>query len=293
MYQILFQIIAPVFVCAGFGFFWSKSGRPFHIETVSALVTNIGAPMLIFSTLVRLQMDLGKLLEFAMINMLALLLFFAIGFGLLKALKYDIRAYLPGLMFSNTGNMGMPLCLFAFGEQGLVLAIAIFTVAALLQFTLGVWLASGSSSIGMIFKTPLIYSVLLALMFKLSAVELPSALVDTTQLLGNMTIPLMLMALGVSLANLSVGYLKRATILSVIRLSMGFAVGVALAEIFGLSGIARGVLILECAMPVAVFNYLFALKYDRAPGEVAGMVLVSTLLSFLTMPALLWYVLRT
>lgn len=292
MYQILFQIIAPVFVCAGLGFYWSRSGRPFHIETVTALVTNIGAPMLIFSTLVKLEMDLGVLIEFALISLLSILLFAAIGLTLLKALKYDFRAYLPGLMFSNTGNMGMPLCLFAFGEEGLVLAIAIFTVAAFLQFTFGVWLASGSSSASMILKTPLIYSVILALALKTSDVELPSALINTTQLLGNMTIPLMLMALGVSLANLTVGYLKRATILAVIRLSMGFSVGLALAEIFGLTGVARGVLILESTMPVAVFNYLFALKYDRAPGEVAGMVLVSTLLSFLTMPALLWFVLN-
>lgn len=291
MYQILFQIIAPVFLCAGLGFYWSKSGRPFHIETVTALVTNIGAPMLIFATLMKLNMDLNTLFEFAYVNLLALLLFFVIGFLILKFLRYDFRAYLPGLMFSNTGNMGLPLCLFAFGEQGLVLAITVFTVSAILQFTLGIWLASGSSSMGMVFKTPLIYSVILALLLKISGINLPSTIIETAQMLGYMTIPLMLMALGVSLANLSVGHIKRATILSVIRLSMGFAVGVILADIFDLTGISRGVLIIESAMPVAVFNYLFALKYDRAPKEVAGMVLVSTLLSFLTMPALLWFVL--
>lgn len=291
MYQILFNIIAPVFICAGIGFFWSKSGRPFSTETVTSLVTTIGVPLLIFSTLTRLEMELNVFLEFAMISFFALMSFMIIGFVTLKILKYDIHSFLPGLMFPNAGNMGLPLCLFAFGEKGLALAIAMFTLSAFLQFTLGVWLASGSGSIKQIFKMPLIYSVLIALGLKLLEITPPESITNTTFLLGNMTIPLMLLALGVSLANLSVVHIKRAVLLSVLRLSMGFAVGVLLANLFGLTGVSRGVLILQCSMPVAVFNYLFALLYNRAHGEVAGMVLVSTLLSFLTMPALLLYVL--
>jgi malate permease and related proteins len=292
MYQLLFHIITPVFVCAGLGYYWSKSGRPFNTETVTFLVTTIGAPLLIFSTLTRLEMDLNIFLEFAMIAFIALMMFFVIGFVTLKILKYDIHSYLPGLMFPNTGNMGLPLCLFAFGEEGLALAIAVFTVCAFLQFTLGVWLASGSGSVEQVFKTPLIYTVLAALALKFLDIDLPEPISNTTQLLGNMTIPLMLLALGVSLANLSVTHMKRAVFLSVMRLSMGFAIGLFLSELFDLTGTSRGVLIIECTMPVAVFNYLFSLRYDRAHSEVAGMVVVSTLLSFLTMPALLWFVLE-
>ncbi len=291
MYEILFNIIAPVFICAGLGFIWAKRGRSFHMETITGLVTNIGAPMLIFSTLVQLESGLSKFIEFGFIALASLLTFMISGFIILKLMKLNYRDYLPALMFPNTGNMGVPLCLFAFGEEGLALSLAFFATYAILQFTLGVWLASGSTSVMQLLKTPLLYAVIIALSLKGLDLSIPKWLVDTTDLLGGFTIPLMLMALGVSLANLSVQHLKLATLMSVIRLVLGFAVGVALATLFQQEGAARGVIIIECTMPVAVFNYLFALRYERAPGQIAGSILISTALSFLTMPLLLLYVL--
>ena len=114
---------------------------------------------------------------------------------------------------------------------------------------------------------------------------------NTTKLLGNFTIPLMLIAMGVSLARFHIASVKRSLLISVLRLSMGFVVGVAIAELLGLEGIARGITILQSSMPVAVFSYLFAVRYNRSPEEVAGTVLISTVLSFLSLPLLLWYVL--
>jgi predicted permease len=102
---------------------------------------------------------------------------------------------------------------------------------------------------------------------------------------------MMLLTLGVALANLKVTSLWRSVVLSLGRLGLGLAVGLGIAEILGLEGAARGVLILESAMPVAVLNYLFAARYDRSPEEIAGLVLVSTTLSFVTLPALLLIVL--
>lgn len=291
MYEILFNIIAPVFICAGIGFVWAKKGRAFHMETVTGLVTNVGAPMLLFSTLVQLKTGLSKFLEFGFIAFLSLVAFFILGFILLRILKLNFRDYLPALIFPNTGNMGVPLCLFAFGEEGLTLALAFFAVYAILQFTLGVWLASGTTSVTQVLKTPLLYAVILALTIKATEIPMPKWILDTSDLLGGFTIPLMLMALGVSLANLSIKHLKLATVISVSRLVLGFGVGVTLAYLFDQEGAARGVIILECTMPVAVFNYLFSLRYERAPGQIAGAVLISTLLSFLTMPLLLLYVL--
>ncbi|MCF8467575.1 MAG: AEC family transporter [Sneathiella sp.] len=291
MYEILLNIIAPVIVTAGLGFFWAKTGRSFNTETVTGLVTNVGAPMLIFSTLVKLNMQLSSFFEFAMIAALAALSFCIIGFIVLKSLHLDVRNYLPGLMFPNAGNMGLPLCLFAFGEAGLALAIAVFTVFSTLQFTFGIWLSSGVNSVTQLLKTPLIYAVIIGLGAKALAVQIPAWITNTTDLLGSLTIPLMLLALGVSLASLSISHIKLATGLALLRLAMGFTVGLGLSYLFGLEGIERGVIILECSMPVAVFNYLFSLRYKRAHSQVAGMVLISTLISFLTLPALLVFVL--
>ena len=99
----------------------------------------------------------------------------------------------------------------------------------------------------------------------------------------------MLLALGHSLASFSVRRPGIAAGIAVFRLTLGFAAGVAVAELFGLTGAMRGVIIVESAMPVAVFNYLLAARYDRHPEDVAGAILVSTVIAFITMPALILF----
>jgi hypothetical protein len=101
----------------------------------------------------------------------------------------------------------------------------------------------------------------------------------------------MLIALGVSLAQINRRYGLKAVRLGVLRLLLGFSVGWLVAELLGLTGVVRGVLITQSSMPVAVFNYLLAIRYNKSPEEVAGAVMISTLLSFATLPALLWFVL--
>jgi predicted permease len=140
-------------------------------------------------------------------------------------------------------------------------------------------------------RVPLLYALPPALAFMFTGAKPPAWLNATTELIGLMTIPLMLITLGVSLAKLAVASLPRSFGLSVLRLLLGFALGVAVAHLFRLEGAARGVLIVQSSMPVAVFNYLFAQRYRRAPEEVAGLVVISTALSFLTLPMLLWFVL--
>ena len=287
----LFNIIAPVFICAGIGFGWAKSGAPYEINFVTRLVTNIGFPCLIFAALVKVEIDPTAFGAMALASVLSVIAFAAISAPLLRLFKLDMRAFMPAMMFANTGNMGLPLCLLAFGEQGLALAIAYFTVNALLVFILGPAIAAGTANPADVLKVPLVWSVLAALAVMFTGVEVPAFAFKTINLLGGFAIPLMLITLGVSLAGLRAGSLPRSAALSMLRLVMGFAVGWGLAEAMGYVGAARGVLIIECAMPVAVFNYLYAQLHDNNPDEVAGTVLVSTAMSFVTLPALLWFVL--
>ena len=114
---------------------------------------------------------------------------------------------------------------------------------------------------------------------------------NSTKLIGEMAIPLMVITLGVSLAKLKFVNAWTGLGLSVFRLAMGFGVGIGVAELFGLEGVARGVLILQSAMPAAIFNYMLAMQFDNEPGNVAGVVFISTVISFLTMPFLLSFVL--
>jgi predicted permease len=169
--------------------------------------------------------------------------------------------------------------------------MAWYVIASLGHFTIGIWLVSGSPSPAFLLKTPIIYSLIIAFAFMLTETVPPKWALNTTQLLGNLGIPMMLLTLGVSLARLRVIGLGRGIALSVLRLLMGLAIGVAVAALFGLEGVARGVLILDCAMPVAVFNYIMAERYGRGSSEVASMVVISTALSFATLPLLLLIIL--
>jgi malate permease and related proteins len=287
----LFAIIAPVFICAGIGFIWARQGRPYDVDLVTALMTNIGTPCLVFYTLSDAELSPDAFASMALLATTTILVFALIAGTVLKLINSDVRAFLPSLIFSNSGNMGLPLCLLAFGEKGLAIAIVFFTVSAVAQFTIGMMISSGSMSIVGLARIPIIYAVIAAVALMVAQIEAPAVIVNTTRILGGMTIPMMLITLGVSLSRLRVAALPRSTLLSLFRLLMGFAVGVGLSEILGLEGLERGVLIVQSSMPVAVFNYLFAQRYKREPEEVAGMVVISTAISFATLPLLLWYVL--
>jgi predicted permease len=291
MFATLLAIIAPILIASAIGFAWGRSGKPFDSTLVTALVTTLGTPCLIASTLTRLHPDANALATMAVVTLLSFLAFGVFGLAILRLLKLPYHSYLPALMFPNCGNMGLPLCLFAFGEKGLALAIIYFVISATLQFTVGVGIASGSADPRRLLRMPLLYAVAASLVFLATGWPVPLWLANTLELIGGLTIPLMLVALGVSLAQLQVRSLKRALGISTVRLGLGFLVGVGLAWGFDLDRVAAGVVILQCSMPVAVFNYLFAKLYERSAEDVAGMVVVSTMLSFATLPLLLLLIL--
>ena len=289
LYQ-LFSVIAPVFVCAVIGYIWRKQGRAYDTAFVTTLVTNIGTPCLVFSTLIDSKMQTDAFLEMGAATAATTVAFYAIYYLFLKATKLSMKAFLSALVYGNTGNMGLPLCLLAFGDHGLALAIAYFTVNVLFLFTIGVAVPAGATSPGALLRLPILYATLGALVFMSTGWHVPDFVTNTARILGGLTVPLMLITLGVSLAGLGVKRLPRAAVLSAMRIGVGFLVGWGGAEVFGFEGVARGVLIVECAMPVAVFNFLFAERYNNQPEEVAGMVVISTLMSFATLPFLLAFV---
>ena len=287
----LFAIIAPVFVCAIIGYGWARRGMPFDNEFTTSLTSNIAFPCLIVGTLARLEIGPEAFSQMALGGLITVVATIAAAAAVLKLAGLAQPVYLPSLVFGNTGNIGLPLCLFAFGEEGLALAIVFFTVFLLIQFTFGIWVSSGHGSVGILLRTPLVWAGAIGISLQLLDIHLPEWVDNTIGLIGGMAIPLMLLTLGISLAKLKVTSLKRSVALSFGRLGIGLAIGFAVAELLGLQGASRGILILESAMPVAVLNYLFAARYNRSPEEVAGLVLVSTTISFITMPALLLLVL--
>jgi predicted permease len=285
----VFAVVAPVLLCTAVGYVWGRLKRPFDPGITTALVSAIAAPCLIFSALTRLEVSASALGQLAAASVTCYAVMGLLGWSVLRASNLPAHSYLPALMFPNGGNLGLPLCFLAFGTEGLALAIAFFAVGAIGQFTVGIGIAAGSFATGTLLRQPLIYAVALALAFVAFEARPPAWLARTTEILGNMLIPLMLLSLGVSLTTLRVSRLGRAAALSLVRLAGGFAVGVLVAWIFGLGGAARGVVIILSAMPVAIFNYLFALQYRREPADVASMIVMTTVVTFVTLPALLLF----
>ncbi len=291
MFTTIFSVITPVFICALLGFVWVKRGIPFDTPFVSRLVMEVGAPCLIFSSFMEQDIDMAAFRTMATAAFVSMLLFGLFGgLGLFIA-RMDQRTWLPSQIFPNVGNMGLPLCLLAFGDEGLALGMTYFMVNTVFGFTIGAMITSGKMSLRDLLKTPTFWSAIITITFLFTGTKPWTWVQDTTSLLGDFTIPLMLIAMGVSLARFQIASVKHSLVIALMRLGMGFGVGVGVATLFGFEGVARGITILQSAMPVAVFSYLFAVRYNRSPEEVAGTVLISTVLSFLSLPLLLWFVL--
>lgn len=291
MLEQLAAVILPVVVIAAIGYVWSRFSRPFDNALVTQLVSMIGSPCLVASSLTSLHVEPESLGMMALATILVFSGMFVLGFLVLKVMGLPMHSYLPAVVFSNAGNMGLPLALFAFGDSGLALAVVYFAFSATLQFTAGMSIAAGTTSVKHLARMPVLYAVGASFFFILTGMQVPTFVANTLEILGGLTIPLMLLALGVSLASLRIRSLPRNLFLSLVRMIGGFAMSFLVSWALDLPPMARGVLLIQASMPVAVFNYLFAQYYNRRPDDVAAMVIISTLLSFGTLPFLIYYVL--
>lgn len=288
---VLLPIVLPVFLAAGVGFAWGKSKQPYEVNFVTNLVTSVGTPCLMFGALVKAEIELSAMVEMGVGTIACLGIMMAIGYGGLRAIGRDVRSYLPAMMFANGGNMGLPICLFAFGDDGLALALAYFAVSAILQLTVGLMIASGGMSLKDLVQTPLIYAVLAAVAVHFFDLSVPQWILNTVDLIGGLTIPMMLLTLGVSLSRMKVSKIPISMVLAFSRLLLATLIAVFVSWALGFEGLSHKVLILQFSMPIAVFNYLFAQRFDTDPEGVAGAVLVSTAFSLLSLSVLLTWLL--
>ncbi len=291
MIQQLAGILLPVFIVTGVGYFWSRLGMPLERNSVTSLVLNVATPCLVLDSVSKLALPVSEF--YTMLASAAALFVGAATLGLVLLRAFDLPAlsFLPSLTFGNAGNMGLPLCLFAFGNPGLGLGAAVLLVAVVTQFTLAPVLQDRRPALRALFTTPVVYGSAIGVFLLVTGHRLPPWLDTTVGLLADIAIPLSLLTLGFSLAELRVERARISIALGAARLAIGFGVALTVAEIFGLEGVARGVLIIQGGMPTALVCYLFSARYDRDPEDVAGIVLVSTLLSAVTLPLLVSFAL--
>ncbi len=278
------QIVAPVCILAGIGFAWAKFGYEYRMEFVTRLSMTLGVPCLIFTALMKTKIDPAALTSVLLASVVAYGGLTVIFWALVVGLKLDRRTWLAPLIFGNTGNLGLPLALFAFGEAGLGFAVVIFAVMVVWSFTFGIWLVSGGGSLFRVIKEPAMAATLFGALFLWQGWTTPLWLTNSLDLIGQMAIPLMLITLGVAIARLGVGQFGRAFWLSLGRAAVCLGVAVGTGWAFGLQPIALAVLILQITTPVAVTSYLLAEKYGADADAVAGLVIVSTVMSIVTLP---------
>lgn len=287
MLASLFAVLAPVFIVAAIGYGWARKGHSYPTDFIARVVMTIGTPALVLSTLSRTQLDPAAFTSMALACVLSMFAMAMIGLLLSKLFRQHWRVLVPAFMFPNTGNMGLPISLYAFGDQGLALAVAFFLTLSLFQFTLGLALSGGAASFKDLLRNPIIISLALAMPIIFFGLQLPRWLINTVDLLGGMTIPLMLLTLGVSLASIRLHHVASGMLQGGLRIVLGAAVGWLIGLALGMQPLAHAVLVAQCSMPVAVFNYLLAMRANQSPEKVANLVMCSTVLSFAWLPVVL------
>lgn len=284
------EIVAPVFLLAALGYAWVKRGFEYRLDFVTKMAMTLGVPCLIFVALMQADIEKDALTAIALATLVAYIVVIIVFFVITVLLKLDLQTFLAPLSFGNTGNLGLPLALFAFGDLGLGYAVVVFAVMAIISFTFGIWLVSGGGNPLPALKEPLVGASVAGGVFLWMGWETPTFLTNTLSLIGQLGIPLMLITLGVALARLTPSRIARMIWLSALKVAICVAVAVPIGLWFELNDVAFAVLVLQVATPVAVTSYLLAEKYGADADSVAGLVVVSTLMSVGFLPLILAFV---
>ncbi|MFN3844406.1 MAG: AEC family transporter [Paracoccaceae bacterium] len=283
------EIVAPLGLLGAIGYLWVKTGHEYRMEFITRLSMTLSVPALIFTALMKTELDPGALTAVTLAAVVAYGALTLILWVMVKVLGLERRTYLAPMIFGNTGNVGLPLALFAFGEAGLGYAVVIFAVMMVWSFTFGIWLVSGGGSLLRVIREPAMGATLLGALFLWQGWQTPLWLTNSLTLLGQIAIPLMLITLGVAVARLTPGRLGRAVWLSVMRGGLTVAVAVAVGRYFELDPVAFAVLVAQVSTPVAVTSCMLAEKYGADADAVAGLVIASTLLAVITLPLTLGF----
>lgn len=288
MLMQMVDILGPIIAITLIGYLMGRSKVGLETRSLSTVVINVATPALIFHTLTSLRVTPETIETMAGAALLCVSISGLLGLVGLKLAHGSVRSFLPPLMLPNSGNMGLPLVVLAFGQEGLKLGVAYFFVVALMQYSLGLSIYAGTLRLSMLLRQPLIYSVAAVLLVTWTGLAVPKILLSTTEILGGMMIPAMLMLLGVSLATLEVSDLRPALMVAIGRLVLGLVSACLVIWVLDLRGVTAGTVFLLATMPTAIVSYVFAERYQHNARQVAGTVVVSTLLTLICLPGLVW-----
>lgn len=277
------QVIVPVFLIVAIGYGYARRARP-DMTGFNRIMLDVLSPVIVYTALAGKEFDLREHAPLLAGGVLLILLTGLGAWGLARLTGTHGRSLVPVVMFTNCGNMGLPLALLAFGPQGFGAAVALFSISNVIHFSLGARITSAHAATRELLLSPLMIASALGFASALSGVRPPDMLFTGLKLLGDAMVPLMLFALGVRLTQLRRRDVPRGLLGAFARPMIGLAVALPLAWALGLEGAARAQLILFSALPPAVMQYLLAEKYGQEPERVAAMILLGNAVSVLFVP---------
>ncbi len=292
--------LLPVLLVSGAGFVLGKS---FTVDSRSLgrVVFYVFSPLLVFNLMTRSELNLNQALATVSFTASVIVIMGILAFLLGRLFRLD-RPYLLAVIltvaFGNTGNYGLPLVKFAFGDDALAVASLFYVTTTVMFNTVGVVIASlghtdFKSAVLGLFKLPIVYGVILALLVKGTGSVLPLPLSRTIEIAASGAIPVMLILLGLELTRIQWSHSFRALGVGVLtKLIFGPIVGLLLAGVFGFHASARQGSVVEAAMPAAVATTVVATEYRLEPALVTAIVFLGTILSPLTLTPLLVYLAR-
>ena len=287
----VFEVILPVIIVIMTGYIFGKLTNV-NLKPINLLLLYISTPCLIFSALMDGKITLDATYQILIGGTLMIFLGMGMFTLILKYLKKNITIFLNPLVFPNTANMALPIALFAFGSEAFEYAIIFTTLVFFYHCSIGIYILNGPKKIDEVFKTPLIYTVALALILNNLEVNINTGLNNAINLLGTTSIPLMMFSLGHKLSETKIIDLNENIILGSLRLAMGCIISFSICKMLGIQGLIAKVLILQFSMPSAVFNFILSDRYNKSPEKVASLVFVSTVLSIPVIPIILYFLMK-
>jgi malate permease and related proteins len=291
LFQLFVNNILPSFIAIGLGVILGRC-MEMDLRPISRMALYILTPCLVFSSLIKSQVSGND-----MTRVILFLLLVTAGIGLLSWLVAralglsEVRenALLLSTMFSNAGNMGLSVLLFAFGQGGMDAGLVFYVGSALLNHTLAAYLASrGKNSVGRsvlnMLKLPALYAAIAALILRDLNFMTPDFISKPVALVGNAAVPVLLLLLGMQLARTRIrGDLTLISIATFIKLVVTAALSIGLAAAMGMEGLTRAVCVTEASMPSAVTTIMMSIEFEADPDFVTSVVFLSTLLSSITL----------
>lgn len=277
------SIIFPVFALSAIGYLYGRYKRP-DMADINLLNMNLFVPALVFSALASKSFDLVLYRDLAFAGTLVILGSGLLAWPFIYLLKVDYKTFIPPMMFNNSGNMGLPLALLAFGEQAVPLAVILFIIEMVLHFTLGIYMIDHRFNLLRLLRMPMIMATILGLAIGGLNISVWSPMMVMIEMLGDVAIPLLLFSLGVRLVDVSYKDWHLGVAAAVLAPATGLLIAWLVSLFLYLPPLQQSLLIIFAALPPAVLNYLVAEQYQQEPEKVASIVMLANLGSLLVMP---------